>query len=151
MKWQIKKSALTYEDTVDLKRLLPRNIEYCTIHFTIKDQQLFVYLITTERLPAGETSGGNALYKYDASNSEGLVLVKDLTTSFDPDFIVPTTLVKVGDKIFFKVINSIGGYHDDLWSSDGTTDNTQIVKAFESGHRSSLASRASVFRRFRVP
>ena len=64
VKWQIKKSALTYEDTVALKRLLPRNIDHCTIHFTIKDQQLFVYLITTERLPAGETSNGPREYDY---------------------------------------------------------------------------------------
>jgi ELWxxDGT repeat protein len=77
---------------------------------------------------------GNGLYKYDASNADGLVLVRDLTSSTDPDFIVPTAFIKVGNALFFKVINSIGGYHDDLWSSDGTTGNTQVVKAFEPGH-----------------
>jgi len=51
VKWRIKSSGKVYEDTVDLKSLLPRDISKHRIHFTIKDSQLFVYLVTPERRP----------------------------------------------------------------------------------------------------
>lgn len=59
-------------------------------------------------------SDGNGLYKYDASNADGIVLVKDLTPDIDVDFIVPNAFIRVGNALYFKAINSIGGYHDDL-------------------------------------
>ena len=51
VKWRIKATQVVYEDTVDLKSSLPRNIYDNAIHFTIKKDQLFVYLVTTERRP----------------------------------------------------------------------------------------------------
>ena len=72
----------------------------------------------------------NGLYKYNAAVANGIVLVKDFTSTFQPDYLVPTTLVKVGNGLYFKVINSIGGGHDELWTSQGKTNNTHLVKSF---------------------
>ena len=79
-------------------------------------------------------SDANGLYKFDASNADGIVLVKDLTPGFDVDYIVPTALITAGNALYFKAISSIGGFHDDLWTSNGETENTQIVKTFDPGH-----------------
>ncbi len=58
VKWRNKNTGQIYEDTVDLKKLLPRNIENHRIYFIVKDKQLFVYLITpNKRLPTEELNG----------------------------------------------------------------------------------------------
>jgi hypothetical protein len=51
VKWRLKTSGAVYEDFVDLKSLLPRQIKDHRVHFTIKGRQLFVYLVTPERRP----------------------------------------------------------------------------------------------------
>ncbi len=76
----------------------------------------------------------NGLYKFNASNIDGVKLAKDFTSTFDVDYLVPTTLIKSGSALYFKVINSIGYYHDELWTSQGKTNNTQLVKSFEPNH-----------------
>lgn len=76
----------------------------------------------------------NGLYKYNASDANGIVPVKDFTSTFQEDYLVPITLVKVGNALYFKVINSIGGYHDELWTSQGKTNNTYLVKSFLPDH-----------------
>jgi hypothetical protein len=61
VKWKIKATDKFFEDTVDLKKLLPRNIENHRIYFIVKDKQLFVYLITpNRRLPTEEPNGPKA-------------------------------------------------------------------------------------------
>ena len=48
------------------------------------------------------------LYKYDAANSDGIVLVKELTDLQGvADYIVPVDMAVVNDELFFKVINFI--------------------------------------------
>ncbi len=61
VKWKIESTGKVYEDSVDLKRLLPRDITKHRIHFIVKDTQLFVYLITPElRSPDTEPNGPRA-------------------------------------------------------------------------------------------
>lgn len=58
VKWRIKNTGKVYEDLVDLKKLLPRNIENHRVYFIVKERQLFVYLITpNRRLPTEESNG----------------------------------------------------------------------------------------------
>lgn len=45
VKWQIKNSSQIFEDKVDLRHRLPRDMEGLTIHFVIRGQQLYVYVI----------------------------------------------------------------------------------------------------------
>lgn len=95
--------------------------------FPILNNQLFI---------AGYSSSdiGGGLYKYDASNDLGEVLVKDLTDLTDYpyddvyDFVVPVDFVVVGNELCFKVISSIGVWHDELWRSGGESGNTHLVK-----------------------
>ncbi|KAB2318778.1 hypothetical protein F8A86_10445 [Betaproteobacteria bacterium SCN1] len=46
VKWRIKTTGEVYEDTVDLKRYLPRDITGHDIRFIIEGSQLYVYLIS---------------------------------------------------------------------------------------------------------
>ncbi|MEP7374762.1 MAG: ELWxxDGT repeat protein [Chitinophagaceae bacterium] len=76
-------------------------------------------------------SSGSGLYKYDPSGGAGLVLVKDLTAGTDPDFISPSEMKIVNNRLYFKVSNQEGGLHEELWSSNGTAGSTRLVKKFE--------------------
>lgn len=49
-KWRIKSTGEVCEDTVDLKGRLPDDITNHRIHFIIKGPQLYVYLISPEKL-----------------------------------------------------------------------------------------------------
>lgn len=50
VKWRIKSSGEVYEDTVNLKDRLPNNITNHSIRFIVNGSQLYVYLITPEKL-----------------------------------------------------------------------------------------------------
>lgn len=45
VKWRIKATGEVLEDTVDLKSRLPRDFSRHTVHFTVDDKQLYIYLI----------------------------------------------------------------------------------------------------------
>ncbi|MEI9909087.1 MAG: hypothetical protein WDO71_05115 [Bacteroidota bacterium] len=60
-------------------------------------------------LPGSSVSTGNGLYKYDASNNEGIKLVKDLTQAIDYDAIVSSEMQVVNNTLYFKVTNYNGG------------------------------------------
>lgn len=84
---------------------------------------------------AGYTAAtGSGLYKYDASLNAGITLVKDLTSGGEVDFITAPELRVVGNSLYFKVISAIGGYHDELWTSEGKPDNTYLVKEWAPGN-----------------
>lgn len=51
VKWRIKNTGQEFEDTVDLRNKLPKNMTNHEVHFTINGTQLYVYLITPERRP----------------------------------------------------------------------------------------------------
>ncbi len=50
IKWRIKSSGEVHQDTVDLRSRLPRDITGYRIHFILKGPQLYVYLISPEKL-----------------------------------------------------------------------------------------------------
>lgn len=50
VKWRIKSTGEVFEDTVDLRSRLPVNIKNYRIHFIIKGPQLYVFLISPDRL-----------------------------------------------------------------------------------------------------
>lgn len=64
VKWRIKSSGTVYEDTVDLKSLLPRDISKHRVHFIVNGDQLFVHLITPERRPPDVPPNGPREYQY---------------------------------------------------------------------------------------
>ena len=64
VKWKILAEDNIYEDTVDLKRRLPRNIEDHIVYFKVDGTQLYVYLISPERLKGGEQSTGPRTYRF---------------------------------------------------------------------------------------
>jgi hypothetical protein len=49
VKWRIKATGTVHEDTVDLSRRLPRDINGQKVYFFIRGSQLYVYVITNER------------------------------------------------------------------------------------------------------
>lgn len=67
VKWKVNSDDRIYEDTVDLKSRLPKNIEDDVIYFKIDGAQLYVYLVLPDRLTGGETSNGPAKYRYRKS------------------------------------------------------------------------------------
>jgi len=77
---------------------------------------------------------GSGLYKYDASNADGIVLVKDITPVSDNTLIPPPYMEVVNNMMYFKVNTYIDGLpHDELWSTDGAAANTLPVKVFVNG------------------
>lgn len=49
-KWRVKSTGEVYQDTVDLRKRLPADIVDHTIRFVIEGAQLYIYLISPERL-----------------------------------------------------------------------------------------------------
>jgi ELWxxDGT repeat protein len=83
---------------------------------------------------AGYTYGdGSGLYKFDDASNEGVTLVQDLTQGWDTSLISPVDFAVINDHLYFKVISSVGGFHDELWRSNGSAATTQLVKAFLPG------------------
>ncbi len=50
VKWRIQSTGKVYEDRVDLRSRLPSNLDHCRIHFAIDGRQLYVYLISPEKV-----------------------------------------------------------------------------------------------------
>ncbi len=73
---------------------------------------------------------GSGLFKYDASNINGIVLVKDLTSTTDVDYVSPPDLRVINNTIYFKVNSNTNGWHDELWSTQGDAVNTLRYKIF---------------------
>lgn len=51
VKWRIKESGQIHEDTVDLRRRLPADLENQEVYFDIGGPQLYVYLISQDHMP----------------------------------------------------------------------------------------------------
>ncbi len=77
---------------------------------------------------------GYELWKSDGTSS-GTVLVKDINTNSSvagtTDSSFPTNLTALNNKLFFSAYNPSSGY--ELWSSDGTTNGTVLVKDIYTG------------------
>ncbi len=84
-------------------------------------------------IPGEETAGGQGLYKYNASNTAGLVKIRDLAPPGDTALIIPSEMKIVHHTLYFKVTSSASGTHDELWSSGGTWLSTKPVQKFLPG------------------
>ena len=62
-KWRIRSSQQVFEDRVDLRHRLPANIEDHTLTFMIKGPQLYIYLVTPNPIPKGESPNGPRIYR----------------------------------------------------------------------------------------
>ena len=64
VKWRDTETQKVYEDTVDLRQRLPKNIEDHTIYLMLKGAQLYVYLISPEGIkrPKNEIPNGPSMY-----------------------------------------------------------------------------------------
>lgn len=65
VKWRIKATDKVYEDTVDLKSRLPKDVTDHRIYFVIKDTQLWVYLISPEGRPKDFPIVGPAKFRFN--------------------------------------------------------------------------------------
>jgi hypothetical protein len=74
VKWKIKSSGLVFEDTIEIKKLLPKSINGMTIFFIIRDKQLSLYLNTFQPRPPvwpvypGVRKSGKIYQLYPTSN-----------------------------------------------------------------------------------
>ena len=66
VKWRDTETQKVYEDTVDLRQRLPKNIEDHRIYLMIKGAQLYVYLISPEGIkrPKNEIPNGPSAYSH---------------------------------------------------------------------------------------
>ena len=101
---------------------------YINAPFPIANNVLFI--------PGFTYADGSGLYEYDASNADGVVLVKDLTAGSDVDFVHPVDTKVVNNTLYFKVINSTGDRHDEIWKSNGDAASTQPVKILDPANAS---------------
>lgn len=62
-RWRIKSTGKEYEDTVDLRNRLPKDMTRNRVHFSINGSQLFVYLVTPELRPADMPPNGPKEFK----------------------------------------------------------------------------------------
>jgi len=97
-----------------------RLTDYNNTPFVVADSILYVTGVSANNTPA--------LYKYNAFNDKGLVEVKD----FGPGaYIVPTEMTGLDKTLYFKVSNSNGTPHSELWSSKGTAASTRLIQSFQ--------------------
>jgi hypothetical protein len=62
VKWRDTDTGKTYEDTVDLRQRLTRNIENHSLYLMIKGPQLYVYLVSPEHRALNMPSNGPQMY-----------------------------------------------------------------------------------------
>lgn len=64
VKWKNKLTGKVYEETVDLRQWLPRDIERHRVHFMIWGAQLYVYLVSPEKRPPDMPEIGPRKYSH---------------------------------------------------------------------------------------
>ena len=65
VKWRIKATGQEFEDTVNLKPRLPSDMANQRIHFSVKESQLFVYVIDPVPRPADWPVVGPRKFQYE--------------------------------------------------------------------------------------
>ena len=65
VKWRIKSTGAVYEDRVDLRHRLPRNIERHRVTFMVRGPQLYVYLVSPEKRPPETPPLGPRMYQHE--------------------------------------------------------------------------------------
>lgn len=71
VKWRIKGTGEVFEDTVDFRSRLPANITDHSIYFIVKGHQLYVYLISPEKLNPNPCPSRNELRRLSDSDIPG--------------------------------------------------------------------------------
>ena len=64
VKWRDTETQKVYEDNVDLRHRLPKNIEDHTVYLMIKGHQLYVYLVSPDRRTPDMASNGPNMYSH---------------------------------------------------------------------------------------
>jgi hypothetical protein len=64
VKWRSRTTGELFEDTVDLRKRLPRDITGQTVYFAVKGPQLYVYLVSQERRASSEPPNGPRMYHH---------------------------------------------------------------------------------------
>jgi hypothetical protein len=64
VKWRVKSTGQIYEDTVNLRKHLPPDITGQRIHFLIRGQQLYVFLISNQRRTPNDSAIGPRMYSH---------------------------------------------------------------------------------------
>lgn len=62
VKWRTLPDNKIYEETVDLRRRLPKDITDCELYFVITGPQLYVYLVLPQRRPPNVAPNGPRQY-----------------------------------------------------------------------------------------
>jgi ELWxxDGT repeat protein len=81
-------------------------------------------------LQGNNQAGQNGLYKYDAANPNGLVLVKDIFPDVDDELI--SIGFEVGNNILYFVVANYQTATQELWRSDGTEAGTTRIISSQS-------------------
>lgn len=71
VKWRIKDTGQVYEETVDLRHRLPTDIKDHRVYFDIKGSQLYVYLISPEKLNPNPCPSRDELRRLGNSDDPG--------------------------------------------------------------------------------
>lgn len=63
VKWRIRKTGQVFEDRVDLRKRLPKDLTNCRVHFVINGSQLYVYVIYPQRVVGQCPSDSQQAYR----------------------------------------------------------------------------------------
>ena len=64
VKWRIRSTGAIFEDTVDLGKRLPRDINRQGVYFVVEGAQLYVYLVSDQRRAPDEPPNGPSIYHH---------------------------------------------------------------------------------------
>ena len=87
-------------------------------HFPVMNNVLF--------LSGNNQAGENGLYKYDAANPDGLVLVKDNFSG-----VIHNGAFEVGNNTLYFLFANLSTRIQQFWRSDGTEAGTSLIRSFE--------------------
>lgn len=62
VKWRDTETGKVYEETVDLRHRLPKNIENKSLFLMFKNSQLYVYLVSQDNRPSDMPTNGPDMY-----------------------------------------------------------------------------------------
>ena len=63
VKWRTLSDNEVYEETIDLRNRLPRDITDCKVYFLIRGSKLYVYLVLPQSRPASAQPNGPSKYQ----------------------------------------------------------------------------------------
>ncbi|MDO9437981.1 hypothetical protein [Hydrogenophaga sp.] len=152
VKWRDKTSDKTYEDKVDLRPLLPRDMTKQRIHFVVDGAQLFVYLIDPVPRPKDwpvvgpkkfRNEKSRQIYPGKAADSKGKLAMVDTTsaplTSAQIQILqqraaamarASAPVVQPGKFVFFAAFDDTGGIKE-VPGSAGYPQRTSVGQMYE--------------------